>query len=600
MMAANFTIWPTVEAKSGRESDCDWDRFFTELTEPIDFLGIREHSGWSPALFTVSGRKADHVACVTALVLDVDGGWSLPAAQLALDNLFGFIHTTKKHTDDVHRFRIVLPLDRAVTPEEHAHIWRVFEQRYSGKFDPACKDASRFWFLPGVVDDGPYRAIRLSGERLSADDLLEVPIAVAAPDASQLRNDNPDAIERRAIAYIAKMDAAIAGQHGHDACFLVALVLARGFDLGESGALRLLSSEYNHRCQPRWSDKELAHKARTADRNGKVPRGFILSRDPDAMASLGLPQEPTPVESPETPVASDEADEDAVSRFQVRTMRQVLKGVYDRCYAREPVSFVSSGVDEIDRIIGGYRPEMITVVGAQTNWGKSSWAILALDDGIRAGKKVLLVSGEDSESTFGKRIMARRAGVSALDLRDERVSASSSPGENSDLSRMATMVTAAEDVPWFFDGRGKSAEYCAEAVRQLIAQESYELVIIDYLQAFRSSKRSQDRRNEVTNVARAFCDVIKTCGAAGMLLSQLKRLDSDTREPSKHDLKESGDIENMAEHVLLGWTSKSGARLIKVDKNKDGPQLPQGVELRWDERTASFIRTAKWQSEEWS
>ena len=30
------------------------------------------------------------------------------------------------------------------------------------------------------------------------------------------------------------------------------------------------------------------------------------------------------------------------------------------------------------------------------------------------------------------------------------------------------------------------------------------------------------------------------------------------KEPDLHDLKESGDIENMAEHVVLGWVIQKG------------------------------------------
>ena len=72
------------------------------------------------------------------------------------------------------------------------------------------------------------------------------------------------------------MPEAISGSGGHDALFAVASVLIHGFDLPEADAWQILI-EYNARCQPPWSEKELKHKAA---QTGKVkhgkPRGYLL------------------------------------------------------------------------------------------------------------------------------------------------------------------------------------------------------------------------------------------------------------------------------------------------------------------------------------
>jgi len=129
-----------------------------------------------------------------------------------------------------------------------------------------------------------------------------------------------------------------------------------------------------------------------------------------------------------------------------------------------------------------------------------------------------------------------------------------------------------------------------------------ELVICDYVQRFRTSKFQGDRRNQVTYVAETLSDAIKASGAAGVLLSQLKRIEG--REPTMDDVKESGDLENMAEHVLLGHKVKksqdkfagpapddgSWKRFIACPKNKDGPVTAGKIELPFNEVTASFVR----------
>ena len=66
-----------------------------------------------------------------------------------------------------------------------------------------------------------------------------------------------------ARAYLAKLPAAVAGQGGHPATYRAASILANGFDLPWSDAWALLQ-EYNLRCSPPWSEKDLRHKLNDA------------------------------------------------------------------------------------------------------------------------------------------------------------------------------------------------------------------------------------------------------------------------------------------------------------------------------------------------
>lgn len=80
---------------------------------------------------------------------------------------------------------------------------------------------------------------------------------------------------RRASAYLAQVDAAISGCGGHDTTFRAACALVIGFDLSQDDAYNLLASEYNPRCEPPWSEKELRHKVKSAS-NADGERGHML------------------------------------------------------------------------------------------------------------------------------------------------------------------------------------------------------------------------------------------------------------------------------------------------------------------------------------
>ncbi|MBA3683758.1 MAG: hypothetical protein H0W72_00705 [Planctomycetes bacterium] len=91
----------------------------------------------------------------------------------------------------------------------------------------------------------------------------------------------------RARAYLCAMPAAISGQGGHDAAFRAACILVHGFALPESSALSLMH-EYNHRCQPPWSGKELEHKVADAQRTpDQRPIGYMLVTAPMAPGGHG-------------------------------------------------------------------------------------------------------------------------------------------------------------------------------------------------------------------------------------------------------------------------------------------------------------------------
>ena len=95
--------------------------------------------------------------------------------------------------------------------------------------------------------------------------------------------------QRRAVALLAKMEPAVSGQAGHKATFAAALALVRGLELPEDAAYELLAREYNPRCDPPWSEKELRHKVATAADDGTLPMGHIPDKRPPLANRNGRP-----------------------------------------------------------------------------------------------------------------------------------------------------------------------------------------------------------------------------------------------------------------------------------------------------------------------
>jgi len=106
-----------------------------------------------------------------------------------------------------------------------------------------------------------------------------VPGTVQSERSSKSEIRDESEVLRRARAYLAKIPSAVSGNAGHDQTYAAATALVHGFGLDEKLALYLLLAEYNPRCQPPWTEKELSHKIRdAATKPHDRPAGWLRDR----------------------------------------------------------------------------------------------------------------------------------------------------------------------------------------------------------------------------------------------------------------------------------------------------------------------------------
>ena len=139
-----------------------------------------------------------------------------------------------------------------------------------------------------------------------------------------------DVVER-ARRYIAKCPPAISGQGGHDAAFHVAALLVHGFALGDGDAMTLMW-EFNTRCQPPWTERELRHKlASAASAQHAQARGYLLG---EGTKGTAFPHDPHPPVGHPLPLprARDTAPPDPVAAAE-RWLKGFRCGEADLCAA---------------------------------------------------------------------------------------------------------------------------------------------------------------------------------------------------------------------------------------------------------------------------
>ena len=248
-----------------------------------------------------------------------------------------------------------------------------------------------------------------------------------------------------------------------------------------------------------------------------------------------------------------------------------------------------TGSQLLDQVTGGIRAGNVWVFGADTSYGKSSWLLHVADLNARRGRRVLIVTAEDTRQTYASRLLVRRAGVSAWQYRERRLDYAS-------LQDVTAAANEPEENILILDGTGGvPCESLAADVRSACVGDGVELVLVDYLQAMRCAKPLKERRLEVAFIAREFTDAIKSCGAAGVLFSQIT-VDASKKVPDKHSIRESRDVSNAAEVVVLGYQEQGKddekpRRVLSLDKNKHG-ESGMRIDIGWDSVSATFLPDA--------
>lgn len=149
----------------------------------------------------------------------------------------------------------------------------------------------RPWRKTGIISHpGAYNASHRAQNNKAISDALEVWSAQNAP-VSEGSGARP--ATELAKLYLEKAEGAVAGSGGHSNTFRIACVLVEGFGLSREDAIGLMS-EWNHKCQPPWSERELEKKVDDAIKKIDPSRvGSMVRRKDIEQIQIEIPKPPS-------------------------------------------------------------------------------------------------------------------------------------------------------------------------------------------------------------------------------------------------------------------------------------------------------------------
>jgi len=125
-----------------------------EFENDDDLIRFVTTYAWSPFVFS-GHRHADNFISCDLLVYDIDDGLTIDEAKIVIENegLCCLALPTPSHTEEHHKFRIIIPLSRTIyNSDVYIATWAKGAELF-GVVDPSCKDLARY-YNGSTIDDG--------------------------------------------------------------------------------------------------------------------------------------------------------------------------------------------------------------------------------------------------------------------------------------------------------------------------------------------------------------------------------------------------------------------------------------------------------------
>ena len=213
---------------------------------------------------------------------------------------------------------------------------------------------------------------------------------------------------------------------------------------------------------------------------------------------------------------------------------------------------VQSGLTALDRIVPGFYPGELILLGGRPSMGKTAVALSIALNVARAGHGVAVISLEMTPES-----MALRAMSEATSLRNDAVYYTNIRQGNFDDRQAETIKRAAMDVSelpiTFLPAEYSDLTSMISGVRQIkrAMGDKLRLVVIDYAQILRVKGAS--RYEQITEISIALKSLAMRLNVPVLALSQLSRSieQREDKRPMLSDLRESGQLEQDADAVMF-------------------------------------------------
>jgi len=217
---------------------------------------------------------------------------------------------------------------------------------------------------------------------------------------------------------------------------------------------------------------------------------------------------------------------------------------------------VSTGLRDLDRLIGGLCKGNLIIIAGRPSMGKSTCAV-QIAENVARNEPVIVFSLEMTKREIGARF---------LRFHENRV------GKSQAIAHSNNLKILIDDKPAI------TLSHIRSQCRKMKRKHGLGMIVIDYLQLMQSS--GDNRNQEIGAISRGLKAIAKEFDIPVIALSQLSRKVDDRadKKPLMSDLRDSGEIEQDADMILFIYRDEvyhqnsdfKGTAEIIVRKNRNG------------------------------
>jgi replicative DNA helicase len=257
-------------------------------------------------------------------------------------------------------------------------------------------------------------------------------------------------------------------------------------------------------------------------------------------------------------------------------LAEAMENLHKQLERGEDMAGVSSGFDQLDKIMMGLQKSDLIILAARPGMGKTSFALcLAGHVGLYEKRRVAIFSLEMAADQLAMRLLAADAHVGLKEIRAGRPTMEDFRRLTDAMGRLSQAGIFIDDTPAITLAQIRSR------CRKLALQGGLDLIVIDYLQLMRPSDIKLPREQQISEMSRGLKALAKELHVPVICLSQLNRgLESrQDKRPILSDLRESGAIEQDADVIIFVYrddyyhpdSDDQGVAEIIVGKQRNGP-----------------------------
>jgi replicative DNA helicase len=217
--------------------------------------------------------------------------------------------------------------------------------------------------------------------------------------------------------------------------------------------------------------------------------------------------------------------------------------------------YIKTGLERLDEALH-ISPGDFIIIGGRPSAGKTALSLQIAASMAKQNYIVYYFSLETSKRKLGARLMANQISCPLDTVKNKAVSLNEIDGQAKNMKMPLYIRSAAgKNVAWMK----------AQALRK-----KAQIIFVDYLQLIHETG-AKDRYAAITAISIALHELAQTTGIVVVALAQLNRNPSKPgATPTNSDLRESGQIEQDADAIILLSGDNPDKYLFRLSKNKEG------------------------------